>query len=303
MVILAQHWAEAYAGANEGVLVEVNGGGSGTGFTALINGVTDIANASRPIKESEVRALTERRSVEPIETRVALDAIAIYVHEDNPVETLSLAQLARLYRGQVSNWSEVGGPDRPVTLYGRENSSGTYAYFKEHVLDERDFAVETQSLPGTAGVIQAVSVDPGGIGYGGIGYASGVRIVPLRVEDGTAIEPTLDNARDGTYPLARFLFMYTAGEPSGTAAALHRVGPVPGRPAPRRRGRLLPARGGRLGPRGPRSGLGSSGRAALRAVGGHPAAARRRLPHPAPASHRGDGDHEPGLRGHRGGHP
>ncbi|MGF1464841.1 MAG: phosphate ABC transporter substrate-binding protein [Sandaracinaceae bacterium] len=219
MQILAQAWAQAYSTAHPDAVVEVNGGGSGVGITALINGTTDIANASRPMSDEEREALREQRSAEAHEISVALDAIAVYVHGENPIDRLTLPQLAQIYRGQVTNWSRVGGPDRPIVLYGRDNSSGTYAYFKEHVLEGRDFAVEAQSLPGTAGVIQAVSVDENGIGYGGIGYAEGVKLVSLVDDQGRAVEPTLANATARRYPLSRYLFMYTAGEPEGLTAA------------------------------------------------------------------------------------
>ncbi|MFO0710100.1 MAG: phosphate ABC transporter substrate-binding protein [Sandaracinus sp.] len=218
MVILAQRWAEGFMASHEGAQIQVSGGGSGTGISALLAGTADVANASRPMNERERTTLSTDRHAEAHETRVALDALAIYVHRDNPVTSLTMEQLASIYRGQVTNWSAVGGPDRPIVLYSRENNSGTYAYFKEHVLANADFAITAQTLPGTAAVINAVSQDVGGIGYGGIGYAQGIRTVPIAGADGTPIEPTLENATSGRYPLSRFLFMYTAGAPSGLAA-------------------------------------------------------------------------------------
>lgn len=218
MVILAQSWAEQYMSSHPDAIIQVSGGGSGTGIAALINGTTDIATASRTIKEDERRTIAERRGGEAHETRAALDALAIYVHEDNPVRSLTIEQLRRIYRGEVERWSEVGGPELPIILYSRENNSGTYAYFKEHVLDELDFAAEAQTLPGTAAVINAVSQDPGAIGYGGIGFGSGVRTVPIAEGDGPPIAPTLANATSGAYPLARYLHLYSVGAPSGLAA-------------------------------------------------------------------------------------
>lgn len=217
MVILAQRWAEAYMRTHPGAIIQVSGGGSGTGIAALINGTADIATASRSIKDSERRTIAERHGGEVHETRVALDAIAIYVHESNPVRSLTIEQLRRIYRGQAHDWSAFGGPDRRIILYSRENNSGTYAYFKEHVLDELDFAAEAQTLPGTAAVINAVSQDPGAIGYGGIGFGRGVRTVPVSEGDGPAVAPTLENATGGAYPLARYLYLYTADEPTGLA--------------------------------------------------------------------------------------
>ena len=219
MVILAQRFAEGYMASHAGSVVEVSGGGSGTGFAALLNGTTDVANASRPINEREVASLLETRHVAPHEVAVALDALAIYVHNDNAIASLTMEQLSQIFRGQITNWSGVGGPDAPIVLYSRENNSGTYAYFKEHVLDGADFAVTAQTLPGTAAVINAVAHDGNGIGYGGIGYAAGVRTVPVVPTGGTApVAPTMENAVAGTYPIARFLYMYTGGEPTGASA-------------------------------------------------------------------------------------
>lgn len=217
MVILAQRWAEEYMREHQGTTIQVSGGGSGTGIAALINGTTDIANASRPIRDSERRTIAQRRGSEPREYRVALDALAVYVHQNNPLRSLSVTDLARIYRGEVRNWSELGGPDRPIILYSRENNSGTYAFFKERVLGDRDFAATAQTLPGTAAVINAVSRDPGGIGYGGIAYSQQVKVLSIAADGGTAVEPTVDNATSGTYPLARHLYMYTVGEPVGLA--------------------------------------------------------------------------------------
>jgi phosphate transport system substrate-binding protein len=217
MVILAQSWAEAFMAANPGTSVQVSGGGSGTGITALIEGTADVATASRAIHRSEVEAVTEQRGAAPIVTEVAVDAIAIYVHRDNPIAALPLHTVKRIFRGQVEDWSELGVELGPVVLYSRENNSGTYAYFKEHVLDDEDLTAEAQTLPGTAAVINAVSKDEGAIGYGGIGYGSGVRVVPLAV-DGESVAPELATARDGRYPLARPLLMVTVGPPTGVAA-------------------------------------------------------------------------------------
>lgn len=218
MVILAQRWAEKYMEEHPGTSVQVSGGGSGTGIAALINGTTDIATASRPIKDREKEQVRQRRSADAHETRVALDAITVYVHNDNPVRTLTIEQLHRIYRGHVTRWSEVGGPDRRIILYSRENSSGTYAYFKEHVLDDLDFSLSAQTLPGTSAVINAVSRDPGGIGYGGIAYAQGVHALKIAPEGEEPVEPSLANAVSGQYPLARYLNLYTIGEPRGLVA-------------------------------------------------------------------------------------
>jgi phosphate transport system substrate-binding protein len=218
MVILAQRWAQGLMDRDRAVSVQVSGGGSGTGIAALINGTTQLANASRRMKDREKAQVEETRGAAPHETAVALDAIAIYVQRDNPLQSLTLEQLKSIFRGQVTRWSELGGPDRPIILYSRENNSGTYAYFKEHVLEDEDFATTAQTLPGTAAVINAVSRDRNGIGYGGIAYSEGVRTVTISREGEPPVEPTLENATSGRYPLARYLYIYTVGAPSGPAA-------------------------------------------------------------------------------------
>ncbi len=217
MVILAQRWAQGFMEQNPGVAVQVSGGGSGTGIAALIHGTADVANSSRPIEDAEKARVRSARGEDAHETAVALDALAIYVARSNPVRSLTLAQLKGIYRGHITRWSEVGGPDRPIVLYSRENNSGTYAYFKEHVLEDEDFAATAQTLPGTAAVIHAVSRDPNGIGYGGIAYAEGVRLVPVAREGEPPVEPSLENATAGRYPLSRHLYVYTVGAPSGVA--------------------------------------------------------------------------------------
>ena len=219
MVILAQRFAEVYMRTHAGSTIQVSGGGSGTGIAALVNGTTTIANASRGMKDDEKARVLAQRHAAAHETRVALDAVAVYVHTSNQVAQLSTEQLSGIYRGQITNWKDVGGADLPIVLYSRENSSGTYVYFKEHVLHDADFAATAQTLPGTAAVINAVSRDPGGIGYGGIAFATGVRPVPLVGAAGTPVAPSLATATSGEYPLSRFLFMYTAGEPTGIAKA------------------------------------------------------------------------------------
>lgn len=218
MVILAQRFAEGYMRTHAGATIQVSGGGSGVGIAALLNGTTDIANSSRPMKDEEKTRLRDTRHVEANETRVALDALAVYVNTANPIEQLTLEQLSQIYTGRVTNWNQVGGPDLPIVLYSRENNSGTYAFFKEHVLKNADFAATAQTLPGTAAVINAVTRDRGGIGYGGIAYGQGIRHVRLAGADGQAIEPSLENATSGRYPLSRYLLMYTGGAPSPLAA-------------------------------------------------------------------------------------
>lgn len=219
LVLLAQRLAEDFMAANPGTAVQVTGGGSGTGIAALINGTTQIATASRPMKDSEKELVQQRRGQPAIEHPVALDGIAIYLHESNPVEVLTMEQIKKIYTGEIKDWSEVGGEAGKITLYSRENNSGTYAYFKEEVLADEDFAAEAQTLPGTAAVVNAVSKDTQAIGYGGIAYSVGIKAVKVKKDtDSPAVAPSLETVTDGTYPVSRKLFMYTAGTPEGTIA-------------------------------------------------------------------------------------
>ncbi len=215
MVLLAQKWAEVYGAANADVNVQVSGGGSGVGISSLINGTTQIANASRAMKEEEKEQIRQKFGVDPIEIPVAKDGITIYVNLENTVEELSIEQLRGIFEGTITNWNEVGGSDEKIILYGRENSSGTYDFFKEHVLNKGDFAENTSSLAGTAGVVNAVTQDKGGIGYGGAAYSSGIKAVKLKGEDGVALEPSLENVTSGAYPLSRDLYIYLVEEPTG----------------------------------------------------------------------------------------
>ncbi len=218
MVILGQRWAEEYMKAHKGITIQVTGGGSGTGIAALINGTTDICEASRPMKDKEKADVKAKRGADAVETRVALDALAIYVNEKNPMTEISLADLARIYKGEVTSFKDVGGPPQKVVLYGRENNSGTYAYFKEHVLQNKDFAASVQTLAGTSAVVNAVKGDEFGIGYGGIGYAQGIRLLKVKkTKDSPAIEPKEQTAIDGSYPISRYLYVYSAGQPQGLA--------------------------------------------------------------------------------------
>jgi phosphate transport system substrate-binding protein len=210
MVILGQRMAEEYMKTNAGRRVQVNGGGSGTGIAALINGTVDLAQASRPMRDEERASAEKARGAQVVETAVALDSLAVFVSERNPVKELSLAQLAGIYTGKTRNWKEVGGLDAPIILYGRESSSGTYDYFREHVLNKADFAPAVQTLQGTAAIVNSVTRDANGIGYGGIAYDKGVRALALKKEPASpAIAPSEATVADGTYPLSRKLYYYS----------------------------------------------------------------------------------------------
>jgi phosphate transport system substrate-binding protein len=217
MVILAQRWAERYMAAHPDVTVQVTGGGSGTGISALINGTTDICNASRPMKSSERDKLKQRFGSRGVEIKTAQDGLSVYVQEGNPVQELSLRQIKDIYTGKITNWKELGGPDGRIILYGRENNSGTYVYFRDNILLGEDYSATMQSLPGTAAVVNAVAKDKAGIGYGGAAYGKGIREVKIRKDESSpAYAPTLENIKNGVYPVTRFLYMYVKNKPTGT---------------------------------------------------------------------------------------
>ncbi len=216
LVILGQRWAEVYMQKKPGVTIQVTGGGSGTGIAALINGTTQVAESSRPMKEKEMADVKAKRGKDVLELPVAVDGLAVYVHEENPISELTLAQLKAIYTGAAKNWKEVGGKDERIILYSRENNSGTYVYFKEHVLENADYYPTAQTLPGTAAVINAVAKDPRGIGYGGIAYGKGIKHLRVKKDAASpAIEPTMENVLAGRYPISRYLYWYLAGQPSG----------------------------------------------------------------------------------------
>ena len=209
LVILAQKWAEVYMQKNPETKVQVTGGGSGTGFAALQNQQTDLANASRKIKAKEVEACLKAFGKRPTEYKVALDGLSVYVHESNPVKQLSLDQLRSIFTGKIRNWKEVGGAEGPITIYSRENSSGTYEFFKENVLQGADFAASAQNMPGTAALLQAVGRDPKAIGYGGAAYGQGAKHILVSKETGgQGIEPTEANILNQSYPIWRYLYIY-----------------------------------------------------------------------------------------------
>jgi phosphate transport system substrate-binding protein len=220
MVILAQRWAEAYMAAHPDVSIQVTGGGSGTGISALINGTTDICNSSRPMKPTERQKLKERYNSLGIEVKAARDGLAIYVHPSSPVQQLTIPQVRDIYLGKITNWKEVGGPDAKILLYGRENNSGTYEYFRDHVLEGKDFTSAMQSLPGTAAVVNAVSKDKNGIGFGGAAYGKGIRELKVAKDAGSkAVAPTEASIKSGEYPISRYLYLYLKARPTGDTKA------------------------------------------------------------------------------------
>jgi len=210
LVILAQRWAERYMGKSKAVSIQVTGGGSGTGISALINGTTDICNASRPMKSSEIQKLKERFGTLGVEIPCAKDGLSVYINESNQVDNLTTAQLRDIFTGRITNWKEVGGKNAKIILYSRENNSGTYVYFKDNVLKGEDYAPSAQSLPGTAAVVNAVAKDVNSIGYGGAAYGKGIREVKIN-----GYPPTKENVMSGKYPITRYLYMYVRNKPTG----------------------------------------------------------------------------------------
>ena len=209
LVILAQKWAEIYGGQHTNTHISVSGGGSGIGFAALQNQTTDLCDASRKAKAAEIANCMKAFGKRPTEYKVALDGLSIYVNAGNPLKELTVAQVGEIFTGKIKNWKEVGGADAPITLYSRENSSGTYDFFKEHVLEGKDFAASAQTMPGTAAVLQAVAKDKNGIGYGGAAYGAGAKHLAVKADDSLpAIEPTEENVVGQKYPIWRYLFIY-----------------------------------------------------------------------------------------------
>lgn len=222
IVNLALAWAERYQAEHPDIRISVTGGGSGTGIASLINGTVDLANASRKIKEEEI-AEAQSNGVEPVEHIIARDAIAVIVNPENPVSQLTLKQISDIYSGKISNWSEVGGEDRPIVRLSRETNSGTHVYFLETVLrlgnsdDKTLFSMDTLLLPSSEGIIAEVRQNPNALGYDGLGYVpKDLKMIAIAEQEGGAyVLPSIPTVNDKTYPIARDLYMYTDGEPTG----------------------------------------------------------------------------------------
>ncbi len=222
MVNLGQAWAEKYMEKNPGDFIAVTGGGSGTGFSSLISGTCDIAMSSRSIKEKEI-ALAQQKGINPNEVKVALDGLAVVVNPSNPVDRLTMDQLADIFTGRVFNWKDFGGRDEKIVLLSREVNSGTHVYFKEHVLRKNDpnskeeFAPEALMLSSSQAIADEVAGNPSAIGYYGMGYISAKQKPVSVAKDETAeyVEPTIENVVNNKYPISRPLFFYTNGSPEG----------------------------------------------------------------------------------------
>lgn len=225
LVNVALAWAETYRSVDSSVSIAVTGGGSGTGIAALINGTVDIANASRQIKTAEIDE-ARANGIDPVEFVVAVDALAVIVNPENPVNQLTIEQLSDIFTGRITNWKDVGGNDAPIVALSRESNSGTHVYFLEEVVRRGDenntdiFAAKTLMMPSSVGITSEVSRNPNAIGYDGLGYVtSEEKIVAIAADvNGPYVLPSVETGASGDYPLARNLFMYTAGEPSGVIA-------------------------------------------------------------------------------------
>jgi phosphate transport system substrate-binding protein len=206
---------------NPDVFIAVTGGGSGTGIAGLINKNLDIANSSRKLRPEEVEQ-ARKRGVEPVEWVIAMDGLSVILHEKNPVESLTLKELGRIFRGELTNWNQVGGVDMPISLYGRQSNSGTFIFFRDKVL-KGDYSPRMMRMNGNAQIVEAVKRDVAGIGYVGIGYIkdkegkviSGIRVLKVKESpDSTPISPLEpENVKKGLYPLVRPLYQYTDGIP------------------------------------------------------------------------------------------
>ncbi len=224
MVNLALAWAEQYKKIEPNINVAVAGGGSGTGIAALINGTTDIVNSSRAMKRTEISKSKNTHNQTPKQHIMGLDALAVYVHVDNPLEEITIEQLGLIYAedGNITKWSQLGitapGGNDEIIRISRQSNSGTYVYFKETVIPEgKEFKLGTRDLHGSKDVVELIGTTPSAIGYSGMGYAtSHVKMLKVALKKGDpAYGPSLQNAMDKKYPIARPLYMYTVGEPTG----------------------------------------------------------------------------------------
>lgn len=222
MVNLGQAWAESFMKRYPNIPVSVTGGGSGTGFAALINGTCDIAEASRAIEDKEI-ALAKTRKINPIEYKVGLDGLTVVVNPKNPVSKLTIDQLSDIFTGKIKNWSQVGGKNGSIVILSREVNSGTHVYFKEHVLRHgnakgpEEYAPDALLLPSSQAIADEVASNQNAIGYYGMGYLSSKQkaILVAKAQSSPYISPTVANVINGTYPISRPLFMYTNGQPTG----------------------------------------------------------------------------------------
>ncbi len=221
-------WAEGFQGIYPNVKIEIEGKGSSTAPPALIAGTSQFGPMSRPMKSKEIEDFEQKYGYKPSSFRSAVDALAVFVHKDNPLECLSMQQLDAVfsktrnggYDSDITTWGQLGlsgeWADRPISLYGRNSASGTYGYYKEVALFDGDYKDSVKEQPGSSTVVQGVASDKAGIGYSGVGYRTAdVRTVPLKTsEDGECFDATAGNAYAGDYPISRFLYIYVNKDPN-----------------------------------------------------------------------------------------
>ena len=210
MLPLARFWAEVYMIENPGISVYVEGGGTATGMNALALGDIDICMASRRILPEEAQLLVQKHGAVGMSILVAKDALSIYVHTENPATNLTIEQIRDIYSGIINSWADVGGEDAPIHVLNRMPTSGTFAYFQEHVLEGAPYSTSSRALPTTKAVIETVADDKYAIGYGGIAYETNVYHCDIN-----GVEPTKENVINDLYPLTRYLYLYTVDKPQG----------------------------------------------------------------------------------------
>lgn len=223
LINLVQRLSEVYMDKNPDCAIAVTGGGSGVGIAALIANRIQIADASRPMKDKEYAA-AEENGVTPYQIVVGIDGLSVIVNAKNSVKSLNVEQIGKIFKGQITNWKEVGGPDKAISLYGRQANSGTFVFFQEHVLGNKDYSAKMKRMNGNAQIVEGVLADASGIGYVGVGYVyddkgnvrDGLTVLEVAADaNSKPVTPLVaENVKSGKYPIARALYQYTNGKPA-----------------------------------------------------------------------------------------
>ncbi len=222
VINLVQALSEQYMEVDPNTAIAVTGGGSGVGIAALISNTVDVANSSRPMKDKEYSAAKEN-GVIAVELVIGIDGLSVVINDDLPIESLTVEQIGAIFRGDISNWSEVGGPNRAISLYGRQPSSGTYVFFQEDILGKKNYSPKMKQMNGNAQIIEGIKADNAAIGYVGVGYVfdengnvqNGLKVLKVATEKGAEpVDPlNAENVKSGKYPIARALYQYINGKP------------------------------------------------------------------------------------------
>lgn len=219
MVILSQQWAETFMKKHPETTIQVMGGGSGVGIAALISGSVDIANSSRPIKPAELEKIKEKYKKNGVEIACAKDGLSVFLNKGNSVSELTVQQIGDIFSGEITNWKQVGGEDAKIYLFGRESNSGTFEFFKEHVL-KTEFSPNCQTMPGTAAIVYAIKKNKYSIGYGGAAYTEGVKDCKVKKDaKSKGVLPSEATIKNKTYPISRYLYMYLKSKPTAETKA------------------------------------------------------------------------------------